>query len=286
MTDTLRCPHCGFSFELSSIVRDQVVGEVRKELEDTHRRHLAEAVARAEREAAASTRLKDEELAATRAKLEAASKKEAEVLRAQRALEDRARTLEADAERTGPEFKNRLGGMVEAFGEMEEDLAKEKRALFSQLRKREKLLARARDNIVAFYGDLRGIAGRQLAELPAMTLARASLATGAGAAAMSGDDEEAEPASDRGGARGADDGADAALVELLEALLPADGQALGNVTLCAQLSERALSALARDVDEAEYMRARDALVASGRARKGKGRGGSLARVLAGEDAEA
>jgi hypothetical protein len=37
-------------------------------------------------------------------------------------------------------------------------------------KRRERQMQRARDNITAFYGDLQGIAGRQLQDLPSLAL--------------------------------------------------------------------------------------------------------------------
>jgi hypothetical protein len=76
---------------------------------------------------------------------------------------------------TGAEFRNRVGGFVEAFQEMQEDLEREKRAMLTMWKRRERQMQRARDNITAFYGDLRGIAGRQLEDLPSLTLEPASV---------------------------------------------------------------------------------------------------------------
>jgi hypothetical protein len=78
---------------------------------------------------------------------------------------------------TGTEFRNRFGGFVEAFKEMQDDLEKERRAMQTAWKRREKVLRRARDNITAFYGDLQGIAGRQLQDLPTLALEPAPAAT-------------------------------------------------------------------------------------------------------------
>jgi hypothetical protein len=57
---------------------------------------------------------------------------------------------------------------------MQDDLEKERRAMQTAWKRREKVLRRARDNITAFYGDLQGIAGRQLQDLPTLALEPAS----------------------------------------------------------------------------------------------------------------
>jgi hypothetical protein len=71
---------------------------------------------------------------------------------------------------TGPEFRNRVTGFVEAFVEMQKDLEREKRAMNTVWKRRERQLTRARENITALYGDMQGIAGRQLGDLPALSL--------------------------------------------------------------------------------------------------------------------
>ncbi|HUD43468.1 MAG TPA: site-specific DNA-methyltransferase [Dokdonella sp.] len=60
---------------------------------------------------------------------------------------------------------------------------------------------------------------------------------------------------------------------LLE-LLPKDGSSVGNQSLRDQLADR----LGAPVSEVDYFAARDALVDAGMVRKGKGRGGSVARI--------
>ena len=68
------------------------------------------------------------------------------------------------------------------------------------------------------------------------------------------------------------------LQSLLLQLLPADHSAVGNISLWAQLQEAAHTAGLTAISEDEFKTAREALVASGQAIKGKGRGGSTARA--------
>ena len=68
------------------------------------------------------------------------------------------------------------------------------------------------------------------------------------------------------------------LQSLLLQLLPADHSAVGNISLWAQLQEAANTAGLTAISEDEFKTAREALVASGQAIKGKGRGGSTARA--------
>ena len=60
----------------------------------------------------------------------------------------------------------------------------------------------------------------------------------------------------------------AAIRAALLAELPADGTSIGNIRLRTQLSQR----LGKDVAEADYFAARDALLADGSLAKGQGRG--------------
>jgi hypothetical protein len=71
---------------------------------------------------------------------------------------------------TGSEFRNRVSGLVEPLAEMREDLEQEKRAVLKLWKRRERQLERARDNLSAFYGDIQGIAGQKIVELPALSL--------------------------------------------------------------------------------------------------------------------
>lgn len=72
---------------------------------------------------------------------------------------------------SGPVFKNRIEGMVEAFKALKEDLDAEKRATLRLWAKREQQLTRATAASSGFYGDLQGIIGGSLPELPSMSLA-------------------------------------------------------------------------------------------------------------------
>jgi hypothetical protein len=71
---------------------------------------------------------------------------------------------------TGAEFRNRVEGLVEAFTEMQDDLEREKRAMLAAWKRREKQMQRARDNITAFYGEMQGIVGQKLEDVPALAL--------------------------------------------------------------------------------------------------------------------
>ncbi len=101
---------------------------------------------------------------------------------ARRAAEGRGEKMQMLYEYlTGAEFKNRVGGFVEAFKEMQEDLEHERMAMQKLWKRRERQLLRARDNITAFYGDLQGIAGHKLGDLPALALEPAEPRNGSSA---------------------------------------------------------------------------------------------------------
>lgn len=64
------------------------------------------------------------------------------------------------------------------------------------------------------------------------------------------------------------------IAEILYSILPEDGSAIGNASALTQVR-----AQVADLSEEDYAAARDALVASGRGVKGRGRGGSIARAV-------
>lgn len=70
----------------------------------------------------------------------------------------------------GTEFRNRVQGIVEAFTSMQDQLAKEKRAMQLQWSKREKLNELAVANTIGMYGDLQGIIGASLPEIEGMEM--------------------------------------------------------------------------------------------------------------------
>ncbi len=66
---------------------------------------------------------------------------------------------------SGPEFKQQVEGIVEAFTGMRKDLDQEKRAMEKIWAKREKQIERAVKNMGRMYGSMEGIIGRSLPEL-------------------------------------------------------------------------------------------------------------------------
>jgi len=71
----------------------------------------------------------------------------------------------------GPEFYNRVSGIVEAFVTMGRDLEEERRAFTTRWNKRAKQLDRVLLSTSGLYGDLQGIIGRSLPEIQGMSLA-------------------------------------------------------------------------------------------------------------------
>ncbi len=69
---------------------------------------------------------------------------------------------------TGPQFRGRIEAIAERWSEMQKDLADEKKATMKRWSKREAQLHTLLDSTAGIYGDLQGIAGRDLAEIEAL----------------------------------------------------------------------------------------------------------------------
>ncbi len=70
---------------------------------------------------------------------------------------------------TGPRFRHRIGAVVEAFAGMKEDLDKERKATTRLWAKREGQINGVLDATAGLYGDLQGIAGAAVQDLPSLT---------------------------------------------------------------------------------------------------------------------
>jgi hypothetical protein len=70
---------------------------------------------------------------------------------------------------SGPEFKQRIEAIVEAFIGMQEDLNEERRTAERRWSKREKQIQRVICNTSGMYGDLQGLIGSSLHNIPALT---------------------------------------------------------------------------------------------------------------------
>jgi hypothetical protein len=66
---------------------------------------------------------------------------------------------------TGPQFRQRVEAIVEAFSSMQEDLDKERKVIMKQWAKRQEQIERVMGGTVGMYGDLQGIAGKSLQEI-------------------------------------------------------------------------------------------------------------------------
>lgn len=76
---------------------------------------------------------------------------------------------------TGNEFKQKLEAAFESYNEMQDDLTKEKALLMTQWAKREKRMFKAMENLVALYGDVRGIAGGAVQEIKSLEVPQMKL---------------------------------------------------------------------------------------------------------------
>lgn len=70
----------------------------------------------------------------------------------------------------GTEFKNRVGGIVDAFSNLQEELEKEKRYFNVKWAKQEKEIRRVIDHTHGMYGDLQAVIGKSLPEIKTLEL--------------------------------------------------------------------------------------------------------------------
>jgi hypothetical protein len=70
---------------------------------------------------------------------------------------------------SGAEFRQKIEAIVEAFVQMQEDLNEEKRATERRWAKREKQIQRVITNTSGMYGDLQGLIGASLHDIPLLT---------------------------------------------------------------------------------------------------------------------
>lgn len=69
---------------------------------------------------------------------------------------------------TGPRFRHRIEAIVEKFADMQADLAREKKATMKNWAKRDLQIQGVIEATVGMYGDMQGIAGRAMQEIPAL----------------------------------------------------------------------------------------------------------------------
>jgi hypothetical protein len=170
----------------------------------------------------------------------------------------------------GHEFRNRIQGVIESIVSLQEDLASEQRAFTRLWKKREKTIHRALGQMSSVYGNLQGIVGGKLQDITSL-----ALPGGPTKLLMSAEDDDLEDDDDddAGATPDADVVVSAELEAALLALVPADGSGVGNGAL--------RSALARmmQCSDQEFQAAKRNLLDKGCLKKGKGRGGSVSRVV-------
>jgi hypothetical protein len=70
----------------------------------------------------------------------------------------------------GTEFAQKIQGIVEAFTSMQDQVNRERRAMEKNWKEREKQIERVIKNTVGLYGDMQGIIGGQIPQIPALEL--------------------------------------------------------------------------------------------------------------------
>ena len=71
---------------------------------------------------------------------------------------------------SGAAFHQRIEAIVEAFSTMQNQLHGERRAMERLWRERKKQIERVITHTAGMYGEMRGLIGSTLAEIPALTL--------------------------------------------------------------------------------------------------------------------
>jgi hypothetical protein len=70
----------------------------------------------------------------------------------------------------GTEFSQKIGGIVEAFTAMQDQVNRERRAMEKNWKEREKQIERVIKNTTGLYGDMQGIIGGVIPQIPALEL--------------------------------------------------------------------------------------------------------------------
>jgi len=71
---------------------------------------------------------------------------------------------------TGMKFRQRVEAVIEKFNDMREDLDRERRFMGKQWSKREAQILAVVDSTVGMVGDLQGIAGKAMPEIPSLDM--------------------------------------------------------------------------------------------------------------------
>jgi hypothetical protein len=69
---------------------------------------------------------------------------------------------------TGMKFRQRVEAVIEKFNDMREDLDRERKFIGKQWSKREAQILAVVDSTVGMVGDLQGIAGKAMPEIPSL----------------------------------------------------------------------------------------------------------------------
>jgi hypothetical protein len=70
----------------------------------------------------------------------------------------------------GPRFRQRIDAAIEKFGDMREDLERERKFMTKQWAKREVQIINVIETTAGMYGDMQGIAGRALPEIESLAI--------------------------------------------------------------------------------------------------------------------
>jgi hypothetical protein len=70
----------------------------------------------------------------------------------------------------GDQFRQKVQGIVEGFTALQDQLARERRAMEKLWKEREKQIERVITNTVGMYGEMSGILGASMPEIPVLTL--------------------------------------------------------------------------------------------------------------------
>jgi hypothetical protein len=70
----------------------------------------------------------------------------------------------------GTEFTQKISGIVDAFRSMQDQVNQERRAMEKNWKEREKQIERVIKNTAGLYGDMQGIIGGQIPQIPALEL--------------------------------------------------------------------------------------------------------------------
>lgn len=171
----------------------------------------------------------------------------------------------------GHEFRHRVQGVIEAIVSMQDELRAEERAYARIWKKRATTMNRALTQLGSVYGDLQGIVGAKLEDITPLALPSATRVLGASDEEDGDDDDLDGEDVDHVGVVVSPE-----LESALFALIPADGSGIGNGTLRSALSTKFRCS------ETEFQAAKSTLLAKGYVKKGRGRGGSVSRVVTGE----